>query len=76
MTLYPLCLGHYIQTGKMTQEHHRDQVKNKCLVPHCLLLFEVTAFYILAAQFAESKALENQAQLLLKECEIKVWKVQ
>lgn len=59
----------------MTQED-QDHVKNKCLVPHYLPLLEVTEFYSLAVQFTECKAAENQAQLLLKECEIKVWKVQ
>lgn len=59
----------------MTQEDHRDHVKTKCLA-HRLLLFEVAAFHILATWFTECKAVENQAQLPLKECEIKVWKVQ
>lgn len=36
-------VGHYVQTGKMTQDH-TDYVKNKCLAPYYLLPFEVTAF--------------------------------
>lgn len=68
-------VGCYIKTGKLTQED-QDHMKNKCLAPHYLPLFEVTEFYCLAVQFTECKAAENQAQLLLKECEIKVWKVQ
>lgn len=74
LTLNPLCLGHHCTENALRRSQRSS--KKQELGSHCLLLFEVTAFYILAAWFTECKALENQAQLPEKKCEIKVWKVQ
>lgn len=62
LMFYPLCLGHH-QTENESGRSQRSRKKQE-RGSLCLLLFEVTAFYILAAWFTECKALENQAQLL------------
>lgn len=62
LMLCPLCLGHHHRENESRRSQRLR--KKQELGSLCLLLFEVTAFYILAARFTECQALENQAQLL------------